>query len=198
MRHLRLLIVMFIVMLLLSSSTRSDDHCRPPLTSFDTHRLELEDGWLHTTGGVATETRVVEVDYIDNRRIATTHFESQGSVTLSSMTSRRIIRYRHEVTLPHGDYHVSIQSPTPHYEVCAQDGEVVLFLEQVISSDNPQTFDWHYTVTIELLGDLNNDGVIGGYDMGLLFAAWGTPDADLNNDGITDSIDLGILLENWQ
>ncbi len=45
-------------------------------------------------------------------------------------------------------------------------------------------------------GDLNNDGVVDGADLGLLLLSWGTndPDADLNNDGIVDGADLGLLL----
>ncbi len=42
--------------------------------------------------------------------------------------------------------------------------------------------------------DLDGDGVVGRADLGLLLAAWGTPDGDVNGDGTTDGADLGILL----
>ena len=42
--------------------------------------------------------------------------------------------------------------------------------------------------------DLNNDGQVDGADLGLMLAAWDTPDADLNSDGNTDGADLGLLL----
>ncbi len=54
-----------------------------------------------------------------------------------------------------------------------------------------------------ILGDLNNDGVVGGDDLGLLLAAWGpcrrgSPcDADFNFDGMVDGADLGLLLAAW-
>jgi len=47
--------------------------------------------------------------------------------------------------------------------------------------------------------DLNGDGTVGGADLGLLLAAWGTADpaADLNGDGNVDGGDLGLLLSAW-
>lgn len=45
--------------------------------------------------------------------------------------------------------------------------------------------------------DITADGVVDGADLGLLFGAWGTPDADFNDDGVTDSADMGILLGLW-
>ena len=48
-------------------------------------------------------------------------------------------------------------------------------------------------------GDLNDDGVVNGDDLGILLGAWGQPNstADLNGDGTVDGIDLGELLANW-
>jgi hypothetical protein len=48
-------------------------------------------------------------------------------------------------------------------------------------------------------GDFNDDGSIGGGDLTILLAAWGTdsPDLDLNNDGIIGGGDLTILLAAW-
>ena len=51
-----------------------------------------------------------------------------------------------------------------------------------------------------LVGDLNNDGVVNGADLGDLLGAWGACPgcpADLNGDGLVDGADLGILLANW-
>ncbi|MEE2973209.1 MAG: hypothetical protein VX672_08785, partial [Planctomycetota bacterium] len=47
--------------------------------------------------------------------------------------------------------------------------------------------------------DLDGDGVVGGGDMGLMLAAWGTPGplGDLNRDGTVDGVDLGLLLVAW-
>ena len=48
-------------------------------------------------------------------------------------------------------------------------------------------------------GDLNEDGVVGGQDLTILLAAWGTnnPVADLNGDGNVGGQDLTILLAKW-
>ena len=54
------------------------------------------------------------------------------------------------------------------------------------------------------LGDLNDDGVVAGADLGLMLGAWGacpggTPGClgDLNLDGVVTGADLGLLLGAW-
>jgi len=174
--------------------------CRPPLVSFDVHRLELKNGYLHTTGGVARETRVIEVDYIDNRRIVTDLFDSQGTVTLTNVVNTdnlsRRIKYRHHVPVPRGEYTIS-QHDTD-YEVCVDEGTVIFYTDVVLANGTSHTRDWMYTVEIQRYGDFNNDGDIDGSDLGMLFAGWGMDgETDFNGDGTTDGLDLGILLENW-
>ncbi len=48
-------------------------------------------------------------------------------------------------------------------------------------------------------GDLNQDLVVDGADLGLLLGSWGSSDsaADLNGDGSVDGSDLGLLLGYW-
>jgi len=50
-------------------------------------------------------------------------------------------------------------------------------------------------------GDLNCDGVVGGADLGLLLAAWGTCGspcpADIDDNGVVNGADLGFLLAAW-
>ena len=174
--------------------------CRPPLVSFDVHRLELKNGYLHTTGGVARETRVIEVDYIDNRRIVTDLFDSQGTVTLTNVVNAdnlsRRIKYRHHVPVPRGEYTIS-QHDTD-YEVCVDGGTVIFYTDVVLANGASHTRDWMYTVEIQRYGDFNNDGYIDGSDLGMLFAGWGMDgETDFNGDGTTDGVDLGVLLENW-
>lgn len=49
--------------------------------------------------------------------------------------------------------------------------------------------------------DLNCDGAVDGFDLGLLLGAWGTnggtTGADLDGDGLVGGFDLGQLLGNW-
>lgn len=52
------------------------------------------------------------------------------------------------------------------------------------------------------LGDLNDDFVVDGQDLGLLLGLWGPADvfiqpSDLNGDGQVDGADLGMLLGYW-
>ncbi|HMN97503.1 MAG TPA: dockerin type I domain-containing protein [Phycisphaerales bacterium] len=50
-------------------------------------------------------------------------------------------------------------------------------------------------------GDLTDDGVVDGLDLGILVAAWGPvvlgAAQDLNGDGEVDALDLGLLLAAW-
>ncbi len=192
----------FVMLVFVMFSLGSQQVCRPPLTTFGVHRLELGNGYLHSTGGVARETRVIEVDYIDNRRIVTDLFDSQGTVTLTNVTNAdnqsRRIKYRHRVDVPKGDY--TITQHDIDYEVCAHDGEIIFYTDIVLANGASHTRDWIYSVEIQVWGDLNGDGRINGYDMGLFFVEWGMSDspADFNNDGIVDPEDLAILLTNWR
>lgn len=51
-----------------------------------------------------------------------------------------------------------------------------------------------------IYGDLNEDDIVNGADLGTLLASWGTTGcdiADLNGDGTVNGSDLGILLGAW-
>jgi hypothetical protein len=47
--------------------------------------------------------------------------------------------------------------------------------------------------------DLDGDGQVGGADLGVLLAAWGTEDdlSDFDESGVVDGADLGVLLAAW-
>ncbi len=61
--------------------------------------------------------------------------------------------------------------------------------------------EWRALDCVGPTGDINQDGIVNGADLGILLAEWGTPcngcAADLNNDLSVDGADLGILLFNW-
>lgn len=48
-----------------------------------------------------------------------------------------------------------------------------------------------------VVGDLDGDGVVAGFDLSILLSSWDTGAADLNGDGTTNGIDLAILLNAW-
>ena len=57
-------------------------------------------------------------------------------------------------------------------------------------------------VPMNLVGDIDGDGMVGSSDMAILLAAWGQQSfksnpADINGDGTVDSIDLSMLIANW-
>ncbi|HMN96444.1 MAG TPA: hypothetical protein PKC43_09045 [Phycisphaerales bacterium] len=54
------------------------------------------------------------------------------------------------------------------------------------------------SATCSCVGDLDDNGVVDGADLGRLLALWGGPGVgDLNGDGVVDGADLGILLGAW-
>ena len=172
--------------------------CTPPLNSFDVHRLPLDDGWLHSTGGVARENHTIELDYYDNRRIDQNEFVSQGHAILCNTHSdnTRTVRYRHEVPIRPGTYDISQHSLD--YDVCATGGKVIFMCAVPIPPGQSVTVEWDYTVLIAPSGDFNGDGVVDEQDLGPLFVGWGVGgETDLNGDGTTDALDLSILLANW-
>ena len=184
-------------------SAGGQEVCHPPLVSFDVHRLQLEDGWLHTTGGMANGTRVTEVDYLDNRRIDQWEFISYGSVTLTNTHAedRRKIKYRQSVDIRRGpDY--TVTQDTPDVDICVEDdgetAKAVMYVDKILDPGESHIQEWYYSVEIAKFGDLNNDGCINGYDLGLLFSEWGGPGvADFNLDGTVNAYDMGIVLANW-
>ena len=197
----------FLLLVFTMFSLGSQEVCHPELVPFEVHRLQLEDGWLHSTGGMANETRVIEVDYLDNRRIDTFEFICYGSVTLTnadpdpdSSVGRRV-KFRQRVPINRGpDY--TIFTDTNEIDVCVQDdGEtanVIMYTDETLEPGESRTQEFYYSVTIDRFGDLNGDGCINGVDLGLLFSEWGGSGvADFNGDGVVSAWDLGVLLANW-
>ena len=56
-----------------------------------------------------------------------------------------------------------------------------------------------FDVPVNLLADLNGDGLVDAADAGILFSNWDTsgPEGDLNSDGIVDAADAGIMFAEW-
>jgi YVTN family beta-propeller protein len=53
------------------------------------------------------------------------------------------------------------------------------------------------TLDDDCRADLDGNGSVGGSDLGVLLAAWGTAKADLTGDRQTDAADLAVLLASW-
>ena len=169
------------------------------MVSFGLHREKLQDGWLHSTGGMVSETRMIEVDYFDNRNIDEFEFNSQGWVDMTTIAERgRKIKYRHIIPIKMGEY--TVHQDTLDYEVCASDGFVTFYCEKTVASGETDRVEWGYTIEISPFGDINGDGCVNGRDLGLFFGDWGTDieQSDFNGDGEVNGVDLGILFENWK
>ena len=71
------------------------------------------------------------------------------------------------------------------------------------TTDDIQMYTLIATINLapETPGDVNNDGIVNGADLGILLASWGPVTCgsiyDLNGSCTVDGADLGILLSNW-
>jgi len=137
----------------------------------------------HVAASEATETRTVQANYLDNRTVVEDVFWTEGSVTLGNPSEKtRRISYRWEVDLPVGQYVSSDE------RICVGDAKAVYEVNEIVAPGGSVKVDWNAQVTVDQFGDLDNDGVIGGSDLGLLIAHWGNP---------WSPEDLGALLANW-
>ena len=131
-------------------------------------------------------------------------FFSYGTATVGHIEvfQNHVILYSMSVELPDGDYVLVNNGGELHsraYELCVEDGEVILFIEDDVLGPDHHSYVWNFEIYIDVQGDINGDGMVDGTDLGILLAHWGTEDrrSDLNNDGIVDSADLTILLAHW-
>jgi hypothetical protein len=193
--------------------------CRPPLIPFDVQRESLPEGWTRTVGGCILETRVIDIEYTDNRNIVDTTLYCYGYVKFTNPNpTTRKIKYRHAIPVSRiGTYTISIEWTSnwvhgPYdelvaVEVCADEGMVIFYASAAIRPEsksprgesNAVTIDWDYHIDIERVGDINGDGSINSADLGLMLGDWATDvtQSDLNSDGIVNGLDLAILLTNW-
>jgi hypothetical protein len=59
---------------------------------------------------------------------------------------------------------------------------------------------WEYTLYSPVcIGDFDGDGIVGGADLALMLASWGSDLAmfDLSGDTVIDGQDVAVLLSNW-
>jgi hypothetical protein len=60
------------------------------------------------------------------------------------------------------------------------------------------SFGVQMVAALSCLGDLNDDGVVNGSDLGILLSGWGSAGpGDINGDGTVNGADLGLLLGAW-
>jgi len=171
------------------------EECPPTLIVFEMQR-STADGVTTSTGLEQTPTRLVVVNYRDNRtsHVETLWLEGEASLT-NSRPVAATVRYRHRVPL--GVWMVPrVSSGSP---VCFEGGVVVGSWDARLDAGESVTIDIGWSVDLVDRADLNQDGVVDAVDLGLLVAAFGLYDVreDLNQDGVVDGGDLGWLFLRW-
>ena len=86
----------------------------------------------------------------------------------------------------------------------AKDGSVShptvsTWYDDLIVSTQPITAPGTTPPPTTLVGDLNNDRTVNGFDWGIMASQWFTPlqPSDINNDGVVNSIDFSLMNANW-
>jgi hypothetical protein len=171
--------------------------CPPPMIQFQVERTVLEDRTM-TEGQVETSTRMVIVDYMDNRNAVEDHFWSYGAVTLVNNSEEdRRIRYRQVIPVP--PYHWVDVSSDKRACFDYDTSSVVLDFVCEVTEGTESYVTWDISFPVVPSGDINLDGYVDAADLGLLLAAWGNPgEADIDGSGSVDSVDLGILMTQWK
>lgn len=170
--------------------------CPPTTNVFHVERITMDDRTL-TTGEVETSTRLVLVDYIDNRNAIADHFWSFGAATLVNTSEEdRRIRYQQRIQMPDHHWVDTSTDERACYDPSTQTLVVDFVCEVSVGSES--AVSWVFEFPVVPYGDLNLDGRVDAADIGLLLASWGRGGAaDIDQSGKVDSVDLGILLEQW-
>tara|TARA_R110002012_G_scaffold158753_4_gene320294 strand:+ start:351 stop:926 length:576 start_codon:yes stop_codon:yes gene_type:complete len=166
-----------------------------------------KNGITYTTGIQDNPSHTVITNQIDNRKTATSVFDTQGTVTMGHIDVFKLnhIEYTYSIDLPPGEVVVYQHDDFYTYnstwvDYCLKPQKLTIHVSGVFWGAMFRSFVWRLSVFVDTPdGDINNDGVVNGVDLGLLINEWGTENsqADLDSNGIVDSVDLHILLANW-
>tara|TARA_R100000654_G_scaffold19900_2_gene40400 strand:+ start:2656 stop:3159 length:504 start_codon:yes stop_codon:yes gene_type:complete len=162
---------------------------------FDVDRTE-HGGVTKSVGWEWTPTRQVYTKYEDNRSSYDKTLWLSGQANLTNWrTKAAIVKYRHEIRIdpwlrPKIDWTMPL---------CYENGAVVGYWETRLMPAETQSIDIGWSVALYDRADFNMDGAVGGDDFASLLAGYGGdyPWLDLNNDGLIDSYDIGLFLTRW-
>ena len=75
---------------------------------------------------------------------------------------------------------------------------LILYTSRLVWHNSPKVAPIYARAELLPAGDANGDGVVDGYDVGIVLDGWGAGGVgDLNLDGIVDGSDLGLVLNTW-
>ena len=117
--------------------------------------------------------------------------DSHGELTPSDTDYPSSARFGEAVALVQG--HAVVSLAIPESTQCSSQSDIdCVAMGSIYMFDLPDRSN-------PIPGDLDNNGIVNGADIGLLLTVWGTnnPLGDLNGDGWVSGPDLGLLLVNW-
>ena len=161
---------------------------------------------------VSEDVLTVKVAYECSEWLAGFQFDIVGAEILSASGG---LCASHDWLLEHSSLRVlgvglggSFIAPTTPAEILLElrlrpTATTISFDAAVFADPDANSIPMGFSSVIELadpcLGDLNDDGVVDGADVGLFLIAWGTTNeaADIDGNGIVDGADFGIILAAW-
>ena len=169
--------------------------CPPPMVVFDIDRTT--DCEITTSVGWEwTPTRQVYVKYKDNRESYDKVLWLSGEANITNWRTKTArIKYRHAVEVDSW-----LRPKIPHDSpVCFEDGFVVGYWETILFPTATATLDIGWSVNLYDKADFNQDGVVDAEDLGVLMVWFGSNNEwhDLDGDGIVNGYDLGLFFSRW-
>lgn len=169
--------------------------CPPPMVYFDMDRA-VEDGVTKSVGWEVTTTRQVHSKYEDNRTSYNKTLWLSGEVNMTNWRPKMsVVKYRHQIDIdPWLRPKVVHGSP-----VCFENGAVVGYWEARLLTAGSVTIDISWQVDLFDRADFNQDGVVDAADLGSFMVWFGTDNEwyDLDGDGEVGGYDLGLLFSRW-
>ena len=180
--------------------------CPVPVTDV-AYSQQTTDGITYTVGVLDNPSYTVVTNQVDNRKTIDSVFDTQGTVAIGHTDAFKAnyLEYVYSIDLPPGDVvvyqHDDFYLPNLSWvDYCLEPQKLTVHVSGVFWGGMFRSFVWRLSVFVDTPdGDINDDGVVDGVDLGLLINEWGTENsqADLDSNGIVDSVDLHILLANW-
>lgn len=169
--------------------------CPPPMVIFDVERTQHGDV-TKSVGWEWTPTRQVYTKYEDNRSSYDKTLWLSGEANLTNWRRKKaLVKYRHHIDIDPW-LRPKIDWTMP---VCYESGAVVGYWEASLLSAETANIDISWSVDLFDKADFNMDGLVDGDDFASILAGYGGDNAwlDLNNDGVIDSYDIGLFLTRW-
>ena len=168
--------------------------CQPPQPTMTCIQSQI-DGTEYISCSTDRDGYLLEVDYTRSLLQNTLVIDGVMFAT-NKQTNVKKINHKQVSRVPI-NYKVD---PEFHSDDICVVGHVLIITNSVlVSGVKTEAKEFVWNVPLTPAADINNDGIIDGEDLGIVYADWGTSvfRSDLNRDGKVDGSDLGLIIIAW-